>query len=321
LATEVVVQIEQATGIQLSGTRLLLRPTVASVAAWLDSPGASSRVIPLQPLGSGPAFFCVHGLSGDVFEFVQLAKCLAPEQPVYGLQAHTEGGRPMILSVKEMATLCVRGIRSVQPNGPYYLGGFSSGGTIAFEVAQRLRSEGETVALLALFDSLYPGYLRSLPSRSWKQRIPLHALTLLRMQVQDVAAYVRQRAATLRERTRRKVWKIRFKSHLAARRPLPDSLLKIGEVHRQAIEEYQPQSYFGRVVLFRSLERRGEPDLDLDLGWSGSVPGGVEVHEVPGDHVTMLTTQVLCVAEGLKACLEDARETRTPVALTDMALP
>jgi len=220
-----------------------------------------------------------------------------------------------------MATLCIRGIRSVQPNGPYYLGGFSSGGTIAFEVAQRLQSEGETVALLALFDSLYPGYLRWLPSRSWKQRIRMHARTLLRLPVQDVVAYVRQRTAALRERTRRKVWKIRFKSHLAARRPLPDSLLKTSEVHRQAIEEYKPQSYSGRVVLFRSFERRAESDFDLDLGWSRSVPGGVEIHEVPGDHVTMLTTQVLCVAEKLKACLPESCETRTSEAVTELALP
>ena len=94
---------------------------------------------------------CVHsalGAGGNVLLYQSLAKHLAPEIPLYGLQSQgLNGDNPPLQSIEQMAELYIQEIRSVQPHGPYYLGGYCLGGTVAYEMAQRLTSEGEQVAL------------------------------------------------------------------------------------------------------------------------------------------------------------------------------
>ena len=85
-------------------------------------------------------------------DLLDISKELAPEQPVYGIQAARLVGGPLHDSVEAMAAHYVREIRELRPEGPYQVGGFSLGGWIAYEIAQQLRAQGQTVTVV-LFDT------------------------------------------------------------------------------------------------------------------------------------------------------------------------
>src|SRR5207253_10732732 len=105
-------------------------PTVAQLASVLhlnDTP-SSSCLVALKPLGSRPPFYCMHAESGQVLIYREFAQLLNADQPVYALQAQgLDGGRPPHTTIEAMATHYLDEIRSVQPEGPYFLGGFCLG--------------------------------------------------------------------------------------------------------------------------------------------------------------------------------------------------
>ena len=99
----------------------------------------------------------MHPAGGHVFPFLGLAQCLGPDQPCYGLQARgVEEAQTPHTRIEDMAACYIEALRSVQPEGPYLLGGWSMGGEIAFEMAQQLHARGQGVALLALLDARIP---------------------------------------------------------------------------------------------------------------------------------------------------------------------
>ncbi len=157
LAVRLVAEIERQTNRRLPISLLFQSPTIASLARILSNEAWAptwSSLVPMQPLGSGPAFFCVHGLGGEVYDFLNLARELAPDRKVYGLQAvGLDGLVPRHKSVEEMAAHYACEIRSVQIEGPYHLMGHSLGGWLAYAVAQELSRQGQKVALLALVDT------------------------------------------------------------------------------------------------------------------------------------------------------------------------
>ena len=98
----------------------------------------------IQPTGSKRPLFLVHPAGGHVFPYVHLARYLGPDQPCYGLQAKgLEEGESPHTRIKDMAADYIKALRTVQPNGPYFLGGWSMGGLVAFEMAQQLYTQGE----------------------------------------------------------------------------------------------------------------------------------------------------------------------------------
>ncbi len=134
-----------------------------STATW-------SSLVEIQPNGSKPPFFCVHGLGGEVLCFRELAKNLGFEQPFYGLQPQgLDGKHPFHTSVEDMAAHYIQEIKIVQPQGPYFLGGYSFGGAVAFEMARQLREKGEEIGILIIIDSCRPGY-------SWRSHFQTHFL-------------------------------------------------------------------------------------------------------------------------------------------------
>lgn len=110
----------------------------------------TGRIVELTGTGDRP-FFLVHAIGGTVSGYVALAKELASAYRVYGIQASGPDSQPADLDA--MVSSYVADLRSVQPSGPYRLGGWSMGGMVAYEVARRLEAAGERVALLGLLDS------------------------------------------------------------------------------------------------------------------------------------------------------------------------
>jgi thioesterase domain-containing protein len=150
--------------------RLLESPSLADFAGILleqvegrdpDGPAPQRPLrVALQAEGSRRPFFCVHPGALEVQCYEPLARALGREQPFWALQpAELDSyGSEMLAegSLEEAAARCVQSLREVQPSGPYFLGGWSMGGVLAWMVGQRLAAEGEEVARLVLLDSPAP---------------------------------------------------------------------------------------------------------------------------------------------------------------------
>lgn len=160
LAVHLMDEIAGRFGQRLAPATLFEAPTIERLAGILRGGARAdtdSPLVPIQPKGSRIPFFCVHPAPGTVFCYVEMARHLGLDQPFYGLQSFGVNGRGANhVRIEAMATDYVRAIRNVQPTGPYILGGHSSGGVIAYEMAQMLKKEGEKVALVVVIDSPAP---------------------------------------------------------------------------------------------------------------------------------------------------------------------
>lgn len=166
-AARLFAEIEKTFGKNLPLATLLEAPTVEQLVTFLNQEDESdlwSTLVPIQPHGSKPPLFCIHGAGGNVLMYRQLVPYLGSEQPIYGIQPKGLDGHETPLNrISEMAAVYVKEMRDLQPQGPYYLAGLSAGGLIAFEMALVLQSQGQQVAMLALIDPHAPGYPKLLP--------------------------------------------------------------------------------------------------------------------------------------------------------------
>jgi thioesterase domain-containing protein/acyl carrier protein len=319
LAVRIMTEIGKQFGKQLPLATLVQTPTIAELAGLLRDRTWSaswSSLVPIQPDGTKPPFYCVHAAGGNVLTYLDLGRHLGDDQPVYGLQARgLDGKQPPHKSLEEMARDYIKEIREFQPEGPYYLSGHSFGGMIAFEMAQQLVAQGQTVGLLALFDTYGPGYPRYMPGMSplriryqrFLERVDLHAGNLL------AARGLRAKLSYLRSRARVAARSISYLKKLKKNvfnpmfRPFPVTLRKLEKASRKATVRYQPKPYPGRVTLFCASKQPAGIYPDPELGWSAIAGGGVEIHEVPGRHGALVNEpRIGPLAQQLARCLEAA---------------
>jgi thioesterase domain-containing protein/acyl carrier protein len=258
--------------------------TVRGLAALLrqDASNVSwPTLVELQPRGHKIPLFCVHTMGGNLFHYDHLAHLLDAGRPVLGLQARgVYGHAPPDSRVEDIAADCVRTICERQPKGPYLIAGFSSGGVVAFEVAQQLREAGRTVGLLALLDTFAP----AVHAHGWFWR--------------SIARLCDGRGfRDFQERLYHCVL-------TAVGRPHLRRLQRVGEAHRWAHWSYRPQPYPGSAEFFLA-EESAEQVSDPTLGWGVLVQGGVNVHLVPGSHGLMVKPPAVHVLVArLRACLD-----------------
>jgi amino acid adenylation domain-containing protein len=160
LVVRLMAQIHQQLGQKLPLTQLFQAPTIEQLANTLRQPTERlpwSPVVAIQPNGSKQPFFCIPGGGGYTFYLYHLARYLGSDQPFYGLQARgLDGEQEPHTTIEAIAAYNLEALRTIQPQGPYLLGGHSFGGLVAFEMALQLQKQGEEVALLALMDTLAP---------------------------------------------------------------------------------------------------------------------------------------------------------------------
>ena len=128
----------------------------------------------MQPHGTRPPLFLFPGAHRDVLGYASLPRLLSPDQPVYGLRSvGVDGDREPFENMAEIVDGFVKDIRLRQPRGPYHLIGFCLAGITAFEVAQRLRADGEEVCSLTLIEVWPTGYMKlpwKVPELVWQLR-------------------------------------------------------------------------------------------------------------------------------------------------------
>jgi amino acid adenylation domain-containing protein len=328
LAVRLFALIEKKFGKRLPLATLFQAPTVAEVAAILERDVRAttwSSLVPIQPAGSRPPFFCVHAVGGNVLEYYDLARHLGPDQPFYGLQSRgLDGKQPPHTQITEMAAHYIKEIREFQPDGPYLIGGRSLGGMIAFEMACQLRAAGQEVSLLALLDSYPVGYAKlardasSLKSRVGRaaRRMRAHLANLRGASHKEKLSYVLQKARYAPIRVKSLAWRAIYRCYENLGRSLPRALRDVQEFNWLAAHNYVPHLYDGKVTLFWA-SRDVRASFDLVTGWRVLAGGGMDVHEIPGSHLDMIKEpHVSELATKLNACLERAQSRSHEVSTT-----
>ncbi len=310
LAVNLVTQIEKTLGQRLPVAAIFQSPTIEQQAILLQQPEkaiSGSAIAPLQPNGSKRPLFAIHVLGRGLSFCRPLAKHLGLDQPVYGLAAQVSDQPDAPPNeVKALATHYIQQMQTVQPQGPYHLMGISFGGTIAFEMAQQLQAQGQEVALLALLDTLAPlTVVRKLPLQS---RLAAYCQQLSQMTLTQVLEKLKEEwlERTLKYPALADVYQWGYRT---CNRPFPEVLEDIlyARKNSSANDVYAPQVYPGRIVFLQAKDQQVSIKFGADprSGWAEFAAGGVEVHEIPGDHVGMLEEpNVRVVAEAFRLYLD-----------------
>ena len=295
-AMTLLVRIAQETKQTVPAGGILQAPTIAKLAIFLEQQATAanwSPLVPIQPSGTRPPFFCVHPGGGNVLCYVQLAQSLNPEQPLYGLQARgVDGILSPLTSVEEMAAEYIAAIREVQPCGPYLVGGWSVGGVVAFEMAQQWIEAGEEVATVVILDSgvLYTNaLLMSIFSQGG-----LIALNVLRSPFATQVAEFRRYsdAAGLVPRT--------ADDHLAS------LIYRVFLANKRAVLKYRPRPLESRIDLLQASELMVRPKFEPHREWT-CLGNQVDLQVVPGNHLSMMKApHVVATARAVESALQAA---------------
>jgi thioesterase domain-containing protein len=249
-----------------------------------EAPPEVTPLVELQTAGSRIPIFLVHAAGGLVHDFVNLAQRLETDQPFYALQSPGLAGGEHFATVPEMAAHYVEAVRSVQPRGPYRLGGYCVGGTVAFEMARQLRAAGEETGNLLLFDS--PGPPPEVP-------VPLDEAELLASYARTYGNGAEVSADELRAQAP-EAW-IDLVLERVREAGVLDASFDAAQLHRRwevmkrntrAILPFVPA---GRLplgaVLFRAVDQSNELRGLPFLGWERWLEGPIEVVDVEGGHL------------------------------------
>jgi len=322
LALRLFALANRRLGCDLPVSTLFEGATVRHMARAIREQGhgaaAPASVVPLQPGGDLPPLFVVHSSDRNVMGYVNLVRHLGPSQPVFGVR---DVGDDMARPLERIAAEHVATIRAVQPEGPYYLAGWSFGGFVVYEMAVQLEREGHEVAFVGLLDTMSTDLAQAWP---WQGDADLTAAL-----AREVAERMRRPftldAAELEglehpEQVRRAVEALHAQG--AAPPEFDDAALaeacRTIRDRNRSYAGYAPGRFGGTITLFRAAAfspLQAEfyaPYSDGErhtLGWSRHAGGPVEVHEVPGTHVTIAAEpQVRVLVNAVREALAAARE-------------
>jgi amino acid adenylation domain-containing protein len=321
LAASLFAAIEHELGDTLPLGAIFTAPTIEALANLLEADDMQSRwtsLVPIQPAGTEPPIFCVHGGAGTILHLEPLARRLGSEQPFYGLQSRGLYGGVLVApaTVEEMASHYLSEMRQVHRGGPWRLAGYCFGAIVAFEMAQRLLADGEKVELLAMFNGPSPiwirrwGWYANQPSKRVSRPAPVRFTRKQRLERQ--LARFRRALREPHRFTTSLVWysrrvggQRRTRIALALGRPLPEEAREeyFLRLHAKAERVYEPKPYNGDLLVFFG-ERLYE---DPQLGWGGLATGEIRAYAVPGSHdnnrQAMMEPYVAFVSERLQAHL------------------
>jgi amino acid adenylation domain-containing protein len=313
LAVRLAAEVERKFRRSISAATPFQAPTISHMARVLSQLNKErTSLIAIQTSGVLPPFFCVHGHEA----YFQLARHLGSNQPLYGLAQHFDGQKLRYTRIEEIAAHYISEVQTIQPQGPYFLGGFSTGGLIAFEMAQQLRARREEIALLAMFNVARPQPVgEAAPMLSDQGGPSCWSLRKL-LRPQRLRSIV---AETLVNSAKA----MTCHGYHALNRTLPPQLQNFyidkivnAKLYSEAGRRYELKRYPGRLIFFKS-----EQGPDRSAPWRALAQEGIEIYRIPGDHSSIFAEPGIAVlADCLKACLERARRERDP-EITNVEAP
>lgn len=265
--------------------------TIVWLARQADSNMISDNefVEELQTSSNGCPLFCFPGPDN----FRQMAALMTPKRSVVGVDAMKLYELHPTSTIAQIAGVCINIIRQIQKHGPYYLCGWSFGGFVAYEMAVQLRGAGERVGLLAVLDVGNPA-----PASGWStsESLRFH-LTYLSDRLKKYARnllggnFSKLKGDALKfitPKPNKMTWLIVGPLFRMLNRPVPEALQINTSIVDIACAEFRPSFYTGRLVLICAQNRGPEFNLEPTLGWTRCVSGPIDLHIVPGDHLSMM---------------------------------
>jgi len=262
-------------------------------------PPQFSQLVQLKAGAEEPSVFIAHGIGGDVLEFSGLARNIQSQHPIRGLRAKGADGLDKPLTrIEDMAQYHLQAIKDLQPQGPYLLIGYSLGGLLMLEIAQRLSADGEKIGLLVMLDT-YP-HRRFLSRR---QRLSLttsllrhHLSTLRRLPKRRALSYFLDRTGRrLRSAGRDNSDSVRVET-TGKSRPTWDS-------DDLAWKQYNPRFYSGKIRFVKAETSSYFPRNPAAV-WA-KLANEVEVETTPGDHEGIISTHIESLATILSRYLRE----------------
>jgi thioesterase domain-containing protein len=252
---------------------------------------SSSPLICMRSNGSKTPFFCVHALLGSVFHYHHLANLLDPGQPFYGLQAPgLDGSEAPLDNIGLFAERYLKAIRTVQPQGPYKLGGYSFGSWVAFQIAQDLLQQGEAVSLLVILGTGVPLSVTAPALFEQVKFLSEYSDAFVKNVIHPFLSYEQR---------------IVLQSG-SDEESLPP-LLRLVSSHNKAALLWEPKPYPGPITLLETSDQQLRTPLDTSRGWKRLTTHEVETRLVSGNHLNMLDEpHVRDLAAKLTACLNRA---------------
>ncbi len=326
VAVRVVNLIKRKLGRTVRVANIYQAPTVERMASILDDrevAALGSTLVPLQTKGAKPAFFWVHGDASNAY----LPRYLDAEQCLYGLQHQSTDGQPAVYrTVEEIATHYLKEICTVQPYGPYRLGGNCFGGLVAFEMANQLQSKGENVDLLVLLNpatGLTEGSQQVSPP-IWTPVNDLRRLFQLFLSIRTASHWndglnkvkgrsigqMRNLAGSVKRANQKTICKIY--DCLGASIPVSLRSRYILEIYFNALRYYAGRPFHGDMVVFLGQDYSRQHRVH----WSKQCTGRVTIHDVPGDHNGVLEERSVKVWARRLAAYLGALEIHRPAVKT-----
>ncbi|WP_442935875.1 amino acid adenylation domain-containing protein [Nostoc sp.] len=325
LTPYLMAQIKQQFGKDIAIASLYQNPTIEQLATIVQVDSDSSiwsSLVAIQPNGSKPPLFCLPGAAGDPFYLYNLARCLGSDQPFYSFQANGfSGGSAAFTQVEDIAAQYIQELEVVQPQGPYFLAGHSFGGKLAFEMAQQLLRKGHKVALVAILDTTAPFYQEKPEGFDWDNAKWL-------TQLAGAIAIVYAKELNISDDILQcLVWEDQLKYVLERLKnadilPPDDEITQLNNMMQllkaNSLLNYVPQQVYPiRITFLRASETSAVEESNSEViseilqdstwGWSKFSTEPMDIHFVPGNHVTMMTQpHVQILAERLKTCIEEA---------------
>ena len=272
-------------------------------------------LVPINRHGDRPPLFLPHAAEGNVLLYRSLAAHLGNDQPVYGLQSAGLDGRSDVdARFEHVARNYIDEIRQIQPHGPYMLGGYCLGGTIAIEMAKQLIGAGETVGLVALIEDYNVRAMRWPLARRhvWINRFFLNPyFHLQNMLAAEGTAKFDFFMDKLGVEIRRAKVSLRARWSALRHRSSPDSIsamrrAKLADIYEDALTSYDVQPYPGELTLFIAESHLAGFDVPL-AGWSEIAKGGLRLYSLPfSPRGSLIEPYVRRLASILRDCLDRA---------------
>ena len=293
IAVAIMSKIERKTGKRLPLSALFKHSTIEEFAKLLNTEREiySDCLVPLKPNGQKAPIFIVHGAGLNVLNFVNLSKYFDEDQPVYGIQGiGPKGYDEWFESIEDMAAHYIEAIIKINPKGPYALAGFSFGGIVAFEMTRQLKEQGKTVSITALLDSYldssyyYESYMQ-------KNLIRYYDRTRRRL-VFLKEMFLSWKAFKMRVNGKKEyILKMYFgkKDKMTEQEALAlEQFIEADRMVKRIVDRYhlKPQNF--NVDLFRAKEDMNYRLDPIHLGWKKAALKGVQIHNIPGDHLDIV---------------------------------
>jgi acyl transferase domain-containing protein/NADPH:quinone reductase-like Zn-dependent oxidoreductase/thioesterase domain-containing protein/acyl carrier protein len=325
LAVRLLARIEREFKKVIPLPELFQSPTIEHLATFLrgdlsdkgEAGVEAGPIVPLNDRGTGPAFYCVHSVGGEVMSFRHLSRLLGPEQRFYGIQAPPSlRNAAFAASIESMARYYVSALLDFQPEGPYLLGGWSAGSVIALEMAQQIRATGRTVDLLVALDGaprngtygtsawnplVYWKLLRNFPGWITEDLLLEASFGSFARRVRNkLVSFGNIAAATVRREPNRHGYEVEGfleTSHFS------EGQVRFMRALFDSLHAYKASPYPGSVLLFKARTEPLYHLLEVEKRWS-QFASDLQVVEVRGTHSSIVwETRVGAVAAVLKPVL------------------